>query len=161
MTDHQTPLTWAFRVALMGFLGASTLLAIRNQSPGSVDSCGNLALARNLSQGRGYLTNSVGQFWVRQSIPTEDTVKPPALPFLLATIFRVAGVSLAVPVLVNGLAVALNALILRAAIRRISRGNGDWLPARNERCLSPFSGIRRSIGNHSRGSRGAPGPVVV
>ena len=116
--------TWAFRVALVGFLAASVALAVRNQSPGSVDSCGNLTLARNLAQGRGYVTTSVGQLWVPQTIPAEDTVKPPALPFLLAAIFRVTGESLAVPVLVNALAVLGSALLLRLAVTRLTTA---WL----------------------------------
>ena len=105
------------RVVLVVFL------ARVNNNPGSSDSCGNLALARNLAEGRGYVTGGLGELWIRQPLDAPDTIRPPGLPYLLAAVFAVTGVSLAVPVTVNAVAVGVNALALRAAVRR--RG-GRW-----------------------------------
>lgn len=108
---------------LVAFIGATFLLARINNDPGSSDSCGNLILARSLHEGRGYVTGGLGELWIRRPLDTPDDTRPPGVPYLLAGIFAVAGVSLAVPVLLNGVTVCVTALALRAAIRR--RG-GRW-----------------------------------
>jgi len=108
--------TLAFRGVLAAFVGLTLLLARDNNSPGSSDSCGNLVAARNLVKGRGYVSNGVGELWVPHRLPFPETVRPPGLPYLLAALFRVFGVSLAVPVLLNGATVVLTAFALRRAI---------------------------------------------
>ena len=123
----KTPITtWAFRATLALFLAASTALAWCNRSPGSADSCANLTLARNIAQGRGFVTFGVGQLWEPQPIPSPETIKPPGLAYLTATLFAVFGPSLGVPVLINAVTVASNALLLRIALTRTSGGRiGD------------------------------------
>ena len=103
---------------LLVFVVASLLLARVNNSPGSSDSCGNLILARSLTEGRGYVTGGLGELWIRQPLDAPDTVRPPGLPYLLAAVFAATGAALAVPVLVNAATVVLGALALRGAIRR-------------------------------------------
>jgi len=108
----------AFWVAMAGFAAASVALARVNNAPGSSDSCSNLLLARNLVLGRGYVSTAVGDLWIARPIPFGETTRPPGLPWLLAAIFALTGVSLAVPVLLNAAAVAANALFLRGALAR-------------------------------------------
>jgi Dolichyl-phosphate-mannose-protein mannosyltransferase len=110
--------TLAFWVALAAFVVAASVLGSVNNSPGSADSCGNLVAARNLVLGRGFVSTAVGNLWVPVPIPSPETTRPPGLPWLLAGAFALAGVSLAIPVLVNAAAVALNALFLRRAVAR-------------------------------------------
>ncbi len=126
--DHKPPLldriaTLCAWVVLLLFVVASMALARRNQSPGSPDSCANLILGRNLAQGKEYAVGGLGELWIKRPLDAVDSIRPPGLPYLLAAIFALGGVSLAVPVLVNSAAIGINALALRAAIRRMG---GRW-----------------------------------
>jgi hypothetical protein len=110
-------------VVFLLFVAGSLVLARANRNPGSSDSCANLILARNLAQGKEYAVGGLGELWIKRPIDAVDSIRPPGLPYLLAAVFAVTGVSLAVPVLINAVAVCVNALALRGAIRNLG---GRW-----------------------------------
>src|SRR5262245_27084215 len=95
-----------FRVAFWAtavFVVVSVVdLARGNASPGSPDSINNLATAREIASGRGFTSRIVHQHFVQQPVPGPETVRPPGIPFLLALCFRLFGVNLVIPVVLNG-----------------------------------------------------------
>ena len=114
--EHNPISTRAFHAILALFVAASAALAWANNSPGSADSCANLTLARNIVQGHGYVSFGVGQLWEPQPIPSPETIKPPGLAYLTASLFALFGTSLAIPVALNAIAIIADALLLRTAI---------------------------------------------
>ena len=110
---------WSF--ALVALLGIT--LAAVNNLPGHWDAINNLATARNIVEGRGFVSDVVQQLAAPEALPGPETVRPPGVPYLMAAIFSVFGVSYAAPVLVNVLAVLLTALIVRQAVRETG---GRW-----------------------------------
>jgi len=113
----------AFWLAAAAFLTASVVLAAVNRSPGSQDSEHNLDVARNLVLGRGYQSSIVPQLFEPQPLPGPEAIRPPGVPFLIAGLFRLFGISLAIQVVVNAVTVLLAAWLLRWAIRT---AGGAW-----------------------------------
>ena len=110
---------WA-SFALVAILGLA--LALGNNLPGHWDAINNLATARNLAEGRGFVSDVVQQLAVPETLPGRESVRAPGVPFVMAAVFRIAGVSYAAPVIVALLAVLLTALCLRQAVREMGGG---------------------------------------
>ncbi len=121
--DWQKVATLAFWTVAGLFLVAALGLAAVNQSAGSEDSKNNLDTARNLAAGRGFTSNIVQQFCVRQSLPNPETIRTPGIPFLMAGLILLFGFSLALPVLLNVVTVLATAWLFR---RTIQIAGGGW-----------------------------------
>ncbi len=159
----------AFWLALAVFIAAAVWLSIVNQSPGSADSCGNLVGARNIVKGRGFVSIAAGSLWVFTPLPSLETTRPPALPYLIAAIFAVTGVSLAVPVALNAVAVVLNACLLRknvtqtcgpdlgylAGILILFSSNYEMLSIWNNNILAACTSALLLVGSRRQGTRWA------
>ncbi|MCZ6603070.1 MAG: glycosyltransferase family 39 protein, partial [Planctomycetota bacterium] len=110
-------LTIAF-VSLAGaFLIGAIALSTINRSSGSPDSQNFLDTARNIAAGAGFSSHVVQQHFIQQSLPHHENFRPPGAAYVTAAAFRLFGVSLAIPVILNGIVVILAALLLRQAIR--------------------------------------------
>lgn len=110
-------LTVLFLCIAGAFAAAAILLAAINRSPGSPDSLNNLDTARSLASGTGFRSNIVQQLFVEIPLPGPETFRPPGAAFVTGAAFRLFGVSMATPVLLNGAVLLLAALLLRVAIR--------------------------------------------
>jgi hypothetical protein len=104
-----------FFTLLAGSIALTVVLAAVNQSPGSPDSQVNLEVARNLARGKGFVSGSVRQLFVREPLQHLETTRAPVVPYALAGLFTLFGISMALPVLLNGATVVLAALCLRTA----------------------------------------------
>lgn len=130
-TDHHTrriqSLEGAARVVFIGAMSLvvvlGIVLALRIAGPGHWDSINNLATARNLAEGRGFVSDVVQQLAVPEPLPGPETVRAPGVPYLMAAVFSVFGVSYAALVVVNLLVVVLTSLCVRQAVRE---GGGTW-----------------------------------
>ena len=88
-------------VTLACFVALSLRLAFVNNSPGTPDSAVTLHIARNLLEGAGLKTHVVCQHFKRLDIPHAPTHRKPGLPLIAAGLFKLFGVSLKLPVLLN------------------------------------------------------------
>jgi 4-amino-4-deoxy-L-arabinose transferase-like glycosyltransferase len=102
------------------FFAVGVRLALVNESDGGWDSAANLVAARNVAEHRGFTTDMVQVHVVPQDLPGDESVRTPALPYLLGWLTRVFGASLALPVLLNVCIMVLAGIALRAAIAAIA-----------------------------------------
>jgi Dolichyl-phosphate-mannose-protein mannosyltransferase len=107
---------WATAIAV---LVSIVTLAKENESAGTPDSVNNLATARNIASGKGFTSQIVHQYFVYQPVPNPETVRPPGIPYLLAICFRLFGVNLLVPVVLNGVFLLGTAICLRGGLRQL------------------------------------------
>lgn len=127
LSRHAALAFWGSLV-IVAVLGLA--LALGNNLPGHWDSINNLATARNLAEGRGFVSDIVQQLATPESLPGPETVRAPGVPYLMAAVFRVVGFSYAAPVLVSLAIVVATALCLRQAVREASGGfAGDLIGA--------------------------------
>lgn len=105
-----------FVVLSILFLTASIYLASVNNSPGLPDSENNLDTARNILNGKGFTTNIIQQLFEKLSLPGPEAHRPPGIPYLLAFLFKIFGISLAIPVLLNAIAILGSAWIMRSTV---------------------------------------------
>lgn len=109
--------------AMLALFAALTLLLARaNHSGGNFDSEDNLVVGRNIARGLGFTNGLVQQYSVPERLPGPELVRPPGIPYLIAAGFRVLGEGGHVQIMINGLALILTALLLRAALRRLGAG---------------------------------------
>lgn len=113
----------AFWTMWLLVLCGTAWLASVNKQPGGWDSLAVLVSARNIAEGRGFVTDFVPNYVERYSLPGRELTRPPGMSYLLGGAFRMFGVSLSRHVWVNGIIVLLTAWLLRAAIRL---DGGDW-----------------------------------
>jgi hypothetical protein len=113
----------AFWAACLLFLAGTAWLASVNKQPGGWDSLATLVSARNIANGRGFVSNFVPNYVERYALPGPEVTRAPGMPYVLGAAFRVFGESLGTHVWVNGIIVLLTAWLLRAAIRL---DGGDW-----------------------------------
>src|SRR5688572_11488824 len=107
----------AFWIAAAGFLLWAALIASVTNQVGSWDSAANLIVGRNIAEGRGFVTDFVGDYAVRHQLPGPELTRPPGLPYLLAATYRIFGPTLSAHVWLNAVIVFLSALAVRTAIR--------------------------------------------
>lgn len=109
--------------ASVGLFAALTLLLARaNHFAGNFDSEDNLVVARNIVRGLGFTNGIIQQYSALERLPGPEVVRPPGIPYLIAAGFRILGEGGHVQILINGLAILLTALLLRAALRQLSAG---------------------------------------
>ena len=118
------------RVTRIAFWSASALFFLAcvwlgsvNNQPGGWDSLANLIVARNIAEGHGFVTDFVGDYVVRHELPGPEFTRPPGVPYLIAPVYRLLGVSLSVHVWLNAVVILVSALLVRAAVRA---DGGDW-----------------------------------
>ena len=115
---------WAFWLAALGFAGLALWLGVADRWAGGFDSLQNLAVARNIAEGRGFTSWVVTQHTIPVTLPGPELVRPPGAPYLAALAFALGGARPGVALLLSALLVLLTALALRAAVRL---AGGGWL----------------------------------
>ena len=119
-------LSWMFIFISIVFLLFSIYIACVNNNPGSPDSKSNLDIARNFLRGEGFTSHMVIQHFVKQALPNPEVIRNPGVPYLLAGLFRIFSINLAIPVIINAIVILLSAWMLRsAASLLINRIYGD------------------------------------
>ena len=108
--------------ALVAALGIA--VSLRVTTPGHWDAINNLTTARNIAEGRGYVSDFVQQLAVPMPLPGPETVRPPGVPFLMAGLFAIFGQSLVLEVLLSIIVLLAAAFTLRTAIRV---AGGGWV----------------------------------
>lgn len=115
---------YAFYVSVAGVLAWTILIASINRYPGSPDSYMNLIIARSLADGDGFQSNVVSQYCTPEDLDEHiDTIRQPAVPYLVAPLFHWFGASLAIPIVLNGLTIVASCFVIRWAIRT---WGGTW-----------------------------------
>jgi hypothetical protein len=104
------------------FLLLSIYLAMINNNPGNPDSKSNLDTARNIYHGEGFTSHVVLQHFKVQALPGPELIRAPGIPYLLAGLFALFGISLTIPVIINMLTVFLSSLLLRSLLNVLRRG---------------------------------------
>ena len=110
------PLFWAVAAFV---LGAGIWYATTSRTVGTWDAASNLVAARNIAEGKGFTTDFVQDLVVPHELPDLESVRAPGAVYLIGALFRLTGVNLATPVLVNVAWILLSAIILRAAIAAV------------------------------------------
>jgi hypothetical protein len=114
----------AFWLAALGFAVLAVWLAVVDRSGGGFDSLQNLAVARNIVEGRGFTSWAVTQHTIPVTLPGPELVRPPGAPYLAALAFAFGGARPGAALLLSALLVLVAAFALRAAIRL---AGGGWL----------------------------------
>lgn len=100
---------------------------------GNPDSVQNLAIARSLSEGGGFTTNTILQFYEHEPFGEDDTIRTPVTPWVLAALMRVMGPTPAcirvynTAVLLALLAVVGRLVILLLAALPLEKRLSPWL----------------------------------
>ena len=117
----------ALRVAFVAlsllFLAGTAWLASGNRQPGGWDSLAVLVSARNIAEGRGFVTDFAPNYVERYTLPGPEVTRAPGMSYVVAAAYRMFGVSLGTGVWVNGIIALLTAWLLWGAIRF---DGGDW-----------------------------------
>lgn len=119
---HERRARIAFLAVTALFLVLGLLMAVGNNSPGHWDAVANLVTARNVAEGRGFVSHVVQHLAKPEALPGPDTVRAPGIPFVAGALFLLLGVTYVVPILLNVVAVVLTALCLRHALREVGAG---------------------------------------
>lgn len=115
------PLFWVVAALV---LGAGVWYAATSRTVGTWDAASNLVAARSIAEGKGFTTDFVQDLVVPHELPEPETVRAPGAVYVIGALFRLTGVNLATPVLVNVAWILLSAIILRAAIAAVGP---SWL----------------------------------
>jgi hypothetical protein len=112
-------------VVVTVFVVMAIRLASQNNWPGQPDSMTSQQIARSIVNGEGMLSRNVCQHVVPADLPHVPTHRKPAFVLLVAGLFSLFGVNLAVPVAFN----ALTILAVSFVIFRVVRLFGSRTPA--------------------------------
>ena len=115
------PLFWAVAALV---LAVGIWYAMTTRTVGIWDAASNLVAARNIAEGNGFTTDFVQDLVVPHELPGPEKVRAPGAIYVIGALFRLTGVNLTTPVLVNVAWILLSAIVLRAAIAAAGPG---WL----------------------------------
>lgn len=112
----------AYHGVLVLFVGLATVMAVQNNSPGHWDAVANLVSARNIAEGRGFVTDIVQHLARPEVLPGPDTVRAPGIPYLAGALFVLFGAAYWIPIVLNLAVIAATSLALRQAAREAGAG---------------------------------------
>src|SRR5687768_14026753 len=94
-------LTFLFWTVAALILSAGIWYAATTRTAGIWDAVANLVAARNIAEGNGFTTDFVQDLVVPHELPGPETVRAPGAIYVIGALFRLTGVNLATPVIVN------------------------------------------------------------
>jgi 4-amino-4-deoxy-L-arabinose transferase-like glycosyltransferase len=108
-----------YAVVAAVFVVMTIQLASQNNSPGDADSMTSLQIARSIVNGEGMLSRNVCQHVVPVDLPHVPIHRKPAFVLLVAGLFSLFGVNLAVPVVFNALTILAVSFVVFRVLRLI------------------------------------------